>query len=208
MSGAALPDTLDRNLDDSSIPRRYRLTVAQYHQLAEAGVLNEDSRVELIEGDLIAMPPIGERHASATRRLNQFFSRHVGDTALVDVQNPVALNANSEPQPDIVLLKPCPDFYEHGHPVPADGLLLIEVSDSTLRYDRDTKIPLYAKAGIAEVWILDIALQRLEAYRRPSVDGYREVLYPGLQESIAPVLLPELAISVKSLFVGLPSGKA
>ncbi len=144
MSGATLPDTaLDRNLDDSSIPRRYRLTAGQYHQLADVGVFNEDSRVELIEGDLIAMPPIGECHASTTRRLNQLFSRQVGDTALVDVQNPVVLNANSEPQPDIVLL---------------------------------------------------------DVYRRPSADGYREVLYPALQETIAPVLLPQLSVSVECLW--------
>ncbi len=186
---------------DQSAPHRYRLTAGQYHQLAEVGVFNEDSRVELIEGDLIAMPPIGEGHASTTRRINQLFSRQVGDAALVDVQNPLALDANSEPQPDIVLLKPCPDFYEHGHPGPSDVLLLIEISDSSLRYDRDVKIPLYAKVGIAEVWIVDIVHQRLEVYRRPSEDGYREVLYPALQETIAPVLLPQLSVSIERLWV-------
>lgn len=193
-----------QNTLDSSIPHRYRLTVAAYHQLANVGVFNEDSKLELIEGDLIAMPPIGERHASQTRRMNHLFSKQVGDAAIVDMQNPLALNAYSEPQPDMVLLKPRADFYEHSHPGPTDILLIIEVSDSTLRYDRETKIPLYAKAGVPEVWVLDIVHQRLEVYRRPSPDGYREVRYPELQEMITPVLLPNLTISVQSLLTGLP----
>ena len=196
---AAAPDTLE-----PLTPHRYRLTVTEYHRLGENGIFDEDSRVELIEGDLIAMPPIGEQHASKTRRLNRLFSLQVGDTAIVDVQNPVMLDAHSEPQPDIVLLKPCPDFYESAHPRPEDVLLLIEVSDSTLRYDRDIKVPLYAKAGIAEVWLLDAASQRLEIYRRPSPGGYREIHYPALTDNIAPVLLPELSLSVASLFVSVP----
>ena len=186
-------------------PHRYRLTVAEYHRLGENGIFDEDFRVELIEGDLIAMPPIGEQHASKTRQLNRLFSLQVGDTAIVDVQNPVALDVHSEPQPDMVLLKPRPDFYASAHPGPEDVLLLIEVSDSTLRYDRDIKVPLYAKAGIPEVWLLDVTGQRLEIYRRPSLEGYREIHYPAPTESIAPVLLPELILSVASLFVPVPS---
>lgn len=193
-----LPNTLD-----SSVPHRYRLTVAIYHQLAKIGIFNEDSRLELMEGDLIAMPPIGERHASQTRRLNQLFSRQAGDAAIVDVQNPVVLNACSEPQPDVVLLKPNANFYERSHPGPSDILLIIEVSDSTLRYDRETKVPLYAQAGIPEVWILDILRQRLEVYRCPSPDGYREVRYPELQEVITPALLPNLTIRVRDMLTGL-----
>lgn len=198
-STAASPDT-----PESPTPHRYRLTVAEYHRLGEIGIFDEDSRVELIEGDLIAMPPIGEQHASKTRRLNRLLSLQVGETALVDVQNPVRLDVHSEPQPDVVLLKPRPDFYESAHPRPEDVLLLIEVSDSTLRYDRDTKVPLYAKAGIPEVWLLDLANRRLEVYRRPSPEGYREIQYPAPEESIAPVLLPELILSVASLFVPVP----
>lgn len=186
-------------------PHRYRLTVAEYHRLGENGIFDEDFRVELIEGDLIAMPSIGEQHASKTRQLNRLFSLQVGDTAIVDVQNPVALDVHSEPQPDMVLLKPRPDFYASAHPGPEDVLLLIEVSDSTLRYDRDIKVPLYAKAGIPEVWLLDVTGQRLEIYRRPSPEGYREIHYPAPTESIAPVLLPELILSVASLFVPVPS---
>ena len=197
---AAVPDA-----PEPLTPHRYRLTVTEYHRLGENGIFDEDSRVELIEGDLIVMPPIGEQHASKTRLLNRLFSLQVGDTAIVDMQNPVALDAHSEPQPDMVLLKPRPDFYESAYPRPEDVLLLIEVSDSTLRYDRDTKVPLYAKAGIPEVWLLDVAGQRLEIYRRPSPEGYREIRYPEATETIAPVLLPELSLSVASLFIPAPS---
>lgn len=185
-------------------PHRYRLSVAEYHRLGRSGIFDEDSRVELIEGDLIAIPPIGEQHASQTRRLNWLFSTQVKEAAFVDVQNPVALDEHSEPQPDIVLLKPRPDFYQSAHPHPEDVLLLIEVSDSTLRYDRDTKVPLYARAGIPEVWLLDLAGQRLEIYRRPSFEGYREIHYPAPTDRIAPVLLPELILNVASLFVPAP----
>jgi Uma2 family endonuclease len=187
------------NAPESCAPHRYRLTVAEYHRLGEMAIFDEDSRVELIEGDLIAMPPIGEQHASKTRQLNRLFSARVGEAALVDVQNPVALDRHSEPQPDIALLKPCPDFYESSHPHPEDVLLLLEISDSTLRYDRDIKVPLYARAGIPEVWLLDLPGQRLEVYRRPSTEGYREILYPASDETIAPVLLPEMVLLVNSL---------
>jgi Uma2 family endonuclease len=162
-------------------------------------IFDEDSRVELIEGDLIAMRPIGERHAGKTRQMNRLFSTRVGAAALVDVQNPVALDRHSEPQPDLALLKPRPDFYESGHPQPEDVLLLLEISDSTLRYDRDIKVPLYARAGIPEVWLLDLPGQRLEVYRRPSAEGYREILYPASDETIAPALLPDLVLPVNSL---------
>lgn len=182
-------------------PHRYRLTVAEYHRLGENGIFDEDSRVELIEGDLIAMPPIGERHASKTRQLNRLFSLQVGDTAIVDMQNPVMLDAHSEPQPDMVLLKPRPDFYETAHPRPEDVLLLIEVSDSTLRYDRDTKVPLYAKAGIPEVWLLDLMNQRIAIYRHPSADGYRQIQFPAPEELISPSLLPELTLRIADLFL-------
>ena len=193
---AAVPDA-----PEPLTPHRYRLTVTEYHRLGENGIFDEDSRVELIEGDLIAMPPIGERHASKTRQLNRLFSLQVGDTAIVDMQNPVMLDAHSEPQPDMVLLKPRPDFYETAHPRPEDVLLLIEVSDSTLRYDRDTKVPLYAKAGIPEVWLLDLMNQRIAIYRHPSADGYRQIQFPAPEELISPSLLPELTLRIADLFL-------
>jgi len=192
---AVIPDT-----PESLAPHCYRLTVAEYHRLGEIGIFNEDSRVELIEGDLIAMPPIGCQHAGHLDRIAQPFFRQVTQ-GIVRVQSPIQLGDHSEPQPDLAVLRYREDFYTRSHPLPEDVLLLIEVSDSTLRYDRDTKVPLYARAGIPEVWLLDLAGQRLEVYRRPSPEGYREIHYPAPAESIAPVLLPELILSVASLFV-------
>lgn len=186
------------------VPHRYRLTVAAYHQLGGIGVFNENSRVELMNGELITMPPIGEQHAGHLDRVAQHCFQGAFVKAIVRVQSPIQLDDHSEPQPDLTLLRPREDFYTHSHPRPEDVLLLIEVSDSTLRYDREVKVPHYARAGVPEVWILDIAHQRLEIYRRPSADGYRQILYPELQEQIAPVLLPELLFSVEQLFIAAP----
>ncbi len=188
---------------ESSTPHRYRLTVAEYHRLGEIGIFDEDSRVELIEGDLIAMPPIGEQHAGHLDHIARPFFRQITQ-GIVRVQGPIQLDDRSEPQPDLVVLRYREDFYTRSHPRPEDVLLLIEVSDSTLHYDRDTKVPLYAKAGISEAWLLDVAGQRLEVYRRPSPEGYREIHYPAPTDHIAPVLLPELSLNVASLFVPAP----
>ena len=196
---AAIPDR-----PELSGPHRYRLAVADYHRLGEAGVINEDSRVELIEGDLIAMPRIGSQHAAHLDCAVQKIFQRTGSQAIVRVQSPIQLDQRSEPEPDLALLRPRADFYAQSHPTPEDILLLIEVSDSTLDYDRDIKMPLYAKAGIPEVWLLDLVNRRLAIYRRPSPDGYREVLYPALDESIAPVLLSGLAIEVGQLLITAP----
>ncbi len=211
MSSAALPDrdtvaSTTATLDtlEPPTPHRYRLRVAEYHRLGEIGIFDEDSRVELIEGDLIAMPPIGCQHAGHLDRIAQPFFRQVTQ-GIVRVQSPIQLGDHSEPQPDLAVLRYREDFYTRSHPLPEDVLLLIEVSDSTLRYDRDTKVPLYAKAGIPEVWLLDLVGKRLEVYRRPSPEGYREIHYPPPTEDIAPVLLPELTLNVASLFVPAPA---
>lgn len=185
-------------------PHRYRLTVADYHQLGELSVFNENSRVELMDGELVAMPPIGSQHAGHLDCVAQQCFRKVVVKTIVRVQSPIQLDDHSEPEPDLALLRHREDFYTRSHPRPDDVLLLIEVSDSTLRYDREVKVPHYAKAGVPEVWILDIAHQRLEIYRRPSAEGYRQILYPELQEQVAPVLLPELVFSVEQLFIANP----
>ena len=198
---AAVPDA-----PEPLTPHRYRLTVTEYHRLGENGIFDEDSRVELIEGDLIAMPPIGEQHAGHLDHIARPFFRQVTE-GIVRVQSPIQLGGHSEPQPDLAVLRYREDFYTQSHPCPEDVLLLIEVSDSTLRYDRDIKVPLYAKAGVPEVWLLDVAGQRLEIYRRPSPEGYREIRYPMHAENITPVLLPELSLSVASLFISIPSTK-
>jgi len=179
---------------------RYRITVEDYHRMIEAGILDENDRLELIEGDLTSMPPISPRHAGKTTRLNRLLSQIAGGSALVSVQNPLMLGQHSEPDPDLMLLKPREDFYEHSNPVPADVLLVVEVADTSLDYDRDTKIPLYAAHGIPEVWLVDLQRSRIEIHRDPGPEGYRQILLPDTEQTIAPVSLPDVVIRVSELW--------
>ncbi|HYN77560.1 MAG TPA: Uma2 family endonuclease [Lamprocystis sp. (in: g-proteobacteria)] len=158
---------------------RHRYTVEDYYRMGEVGILAPDARVELIDGEVIEMPPIGAPHASVVTDLQNALIAAVRGQALVRVQNPIHLGRHDEPQPDIALVKPPASKYRKRHPVPADILLLIEVADSSLRYDRDVKGLLYAQAGIPEVWLLDIKARVIRRYRAPSPAGYRESDTPG-----------------------------
>ncbi|MFO1428732.1 MAG: Uma2 family endonuclease [Candidatus Competibacteraceae bacterium] len=180
---------------------RHRWTVAEYHKMAEVGLLNEDTRVELIEGDIIEMAPIGSGHGGKVKRFIRLFSRLLGDTAIVAAQDPVVLGKRSEPQPDITILRWRDDFYESAHPGPEDILLVIEVADTTARYDHKIKVPLYARHGIPEVWLLDLKKRVLEIYRNPDQEKYQhtEQLSSG---QIAPLQLPEAVIQLADLFPG------
>jgi Uma2 family endonuclease len=139
-----------------SWPQRHRITVHEYHRMAEVGLLAPDARVELIEGEIIDMAPIGNDHQSVVDQLNRLLVRAVGDDAIVRVQGSIRLSNWSEPEPDVVLLAPRPDFYRSEFALGTDTLLVIEVSDTTLRYDRDVKVPLYARHGVPEVWVFDL----------------------------------------------------
>jgi len=178
---------------------RHRWTVAEYHRMAEVGLLHEDSRVELIDGEIVEMAPIGSAHGGNVNRFIRLFSKVVGGKAIVAAQNPVVLSGYAEPQPDISILRWRADDYEQSNPHPEDVLLLIEVSDSTLRYDRDVKIPLYAKNGIPEVWLLDIPDRKLEIYREPINGEYRQRDCRQTGQ-IAPILCPDAIIDLAELF--------
>ncbi len=183
-----------------SVPlRRRSFTVEEYHRIGEAGVLGEDDRVELIEGEIVAMSPIGSLHATCVRRLIRLFSRGVRERAIVDVQNPIRLGEHSEPQPDLALLKPRPDFYAQAHPGPADVLLVVKVAETSAEVDRAVKVPLYAQAGIPEVWLVDLAAERIEVYRRPSSQGYQDVQTVRRGERVAPVTFPDLELAVEAV---------
>ncbi|MGH2351978.1 MAG: Uma2 family endonuclease [Chloroflexota bacterium] len=186
---------------------RRRFTVDEYYRMAEAGILHPEERVELLDGEIIQMSPIGSPHASSVKRLNHVFSRSVGQRAVVSVQDPIRLNGRSEPEPDLALLRPRADFYAGAHPRPEDILLVVEVADSSTAYDRRVKLPRYAQAGIPEVWLLVLAEPRdsgttgntgtsLEVYRQPSSQGYRLVLRPRRGERLAPRLLPDVELAV------------
>ena len=177
----------------------HRFTSRQYYRMAETGVLRPDARVELLDGQIFNMSPIGPSHGGAVKRLNDFFSNLSHDHWLLAVQDPIALDDFSEPQPDLMLLKRAPDFYEKRHPGPDDVFLLIEVSDSTLVFDHEQKLPLYGRAGIREVWIVNLPEQTVEVYREPHFQGYAssEILRPGSQAH--PLAFSDVAVDVAGL---------
>lgn len=183
-----------------TFPQKYPLTITHFQKMIATGILEEDERIELIEGELIAMVPIGPEHSGKTRRLIRILSQVLGEFAILDVQNPIILGLHSEPQPDIVLLRPRADFYEHATPQPEDVLLVVEVSDSTLKYDKNLKIPLYARHGIPEVWLINLPEKRVEIYLKPGPAGYQQVLQPKNDEIISPSLLPEIVIEIAKLW--------
>ena len=154
-------------------------TTNEFRRMAEAGIFGEGDRVELIGGEIIALTPIGPRHAHCVRRLIALLAARVGTSAIVDAQNPIVLDDYSEPQPDVVLLEPQSDFYKHSHPGPRDVLLVIEVADASADYDRAIKVPQYARAGIPEVWVVNLPQQVVEVYRRPSGHQYDEHVAVG-----------------------------
>jgi len=178
---------------------RRRFTSAEYHAMAEAGILAEDERVELIAGEIVRMAPIGSRHAGGVKRLNRRLTRDLGERALISIQDPIAIGDNSEPQPDVAVLRPRPDDYTHSHPKPADVLLIIEVADSSLAYDRGVKIPLYAVAGILEVWLVCLDERCVEVHRDPAPAGYRNIR--GLQsgDRISPLAFPDFELTVDAI---------
>ncbi len=179
-------------------PRRL-LTVDEYHQMGEAGILTEDDRVELIEGELVAMAPIGSEHIAATNSLNRLLVLAVGDRGIVSVGNPVRLNRHSEPQPDFSVLKPRDD-YRKTLPRPEDTLLAVEVANTSLDYDRKVKLALYSRSGIPEVWIVNLAANEVEVYRSPVADNYTVVARAGLAATLTIAAIPDVSIPVARIF--------
>lgn len=179
------------------VPRR-RWTVSDYHRMGEVGILTEDDRIELIEGGVIDMPPIGSQHADRVDQIAELLILRSSGKYRIRVQNPVRIGDYSEPEPDIAVVRR--GSYADEHPVPADVRLLIEVADTTLTYDREVKIPLYARAGIPEVWLLDLQKRWVTVYREPSADGYRQMRRPLSSETLSPQQAPELVVRIDELF--------
>ena len=152
-----------------------KFTVEQYHQMVETGILTENDRVELIRGEIIEMSPIGRKHAAHVKRLTELFFLRLAQAVTIGVQDPVELDDTSEPQPDVALLRRRADFYLARHPQPQDIFLLVEVADTTVEFDRDVKIPLYAEDGIVEAWLVDINQECVEVYTEPAPTGYQNV---------------------------------
>ena len=183
-------------LDELPLLTRHRISVVDYYRMAEAGVLDSTKRVELIDGEVMDMAPIGTRHHSAVMRLARSLNQAAGDTALVSVQGPLRLNEMSEPQPDLLLLQPRDDFYASAHPTPADVLLLIEVSDTSARYDREIKLPLYAQHGINEVWMVDLYSNCVRFFSQPQGNQYLVITATETPGPTSVAALPGLAIDL------------
>lgn len=167
--------------------------------MAEAGILHEDDRVELIDGEILELSPIGSRHAACVSRLVTALIRAVGDRAIVGPQNPVRFPSDTEPQPDVALLKPRDDFYASAHPGPEDVLLLVEVSDATLAYDRGEKLGLYASTGIPEYWIADLNAGKIEVFSRLVNGEYRDLRKFGHGETVESSTVPDLSLAADDI---------
>ena len=176
------------------------LTVEEFCRLADEGAFGPNAQVELVDGEVFEMLPVGPFHSNATRRLANYFARLGGERWLVDMQNPVLLNNRSQPQPDFTLLRPLDVEYDTRHPGPRDIILLVEVSESSLRFDRGRKLVAYAKAGIKEYWIVNLLKRRVEIYREPSPDGsYASVTRKQGDDLIAPAGFPDATMRVADL---------
>ena len=183
---------------DVEVARR-RFTVDEYHRMGQAGIFHEDDRVELIHGQVVQMTPIGPDHSSCVIRLTELFAPLAGRGASISIQNPLVLARYHEPQPDFTVLRHRADGYQAGLPEPSDVLLVIEVGDTSADWDRQTKIPLYAQAGIPEAWLVNLPADRIEVYRRPAGARYDEVTSAGRGARLTPLQFPGLTLSADQI---------
>ncbi|HYV28503.1 MAG TPA: Uma2 family endonuclease [Candidatus Eisenbacteria bacterium] len=181
------------------VETQHRFSVEDYHRMTETGVLKPDVRVELLDGQIIDMEPIGPFHGGSVNRLNRLFNKLSRDRWLVTAQNPVHLNEYSEPQPDLMLVKPEPGDYTTRHPRPEDVFLLIEVAQTSLDYDRGRKLAAYGRAGIAEVWIVNLGDRTIEIYREPHYTGYSSTKVLRTGDKACPLAFPDAAVDVAEL---------
>ena len=179
--------------------KRYRFTRSDYHRMAQTGILSPDARVELIDGEIIEMSPIGRRHMAAVDRANRVFTRGVGDEAIVRVQGSIALANHAEPEPDLAILRYRDDFYGMTEATEQAVLLIVEVADTSEWYDRTTKAPLYARFGIPELWIADLNRDFVTRYTDPTPDGYATTQVFRRGESLTPIAFPDLAVNVTDI---------
>jgi Uma2 family endonuclease len=184
---------------EAEAPRRL-FTVDEYHRMAEVGILDPDERVELIEGEIIQMSPIGPRHAGCVINATRLFITRLGERMVLSPQNPVTIRPRSEPQPDLTLLRPRTVSYSEAHPTPQDVVLAVEVADTTVRFDRLVKARLYARSGIGELWLLLPNDQTVEIHREASADGYARVTRHGADQAVSALAFPDVAFTVSDFF--------
>ena len=180
--------------------QRHQITVDQYYQLAQVGLLSPDDRVELIEGEIFDKASIGSEHAGLVNQLTARLNQAAGNRAIVATQNPLRLSEQSEPQPDVALLRFRNDFYRRNHPTAADALLVIEVAQTSIRYDREVKLPLYAKHGIPEAWIVDLDSGQLCIFRDPQDARYLSETTTTQPGKLILIAMPDVGIDLTGLF--------
>ncbi len=180
-------------------PSRLLFSVSEYEALGQIGFFGHERRLELIEGEILEMTPIGPEHARSVRRLDALFNSRLADRAVTNVQNPLRLGHLSEPQPDLALLVPPMERYDRRHPAADDVLLLVEVADTTTRFDRVVKAPLYARHGVTELWIVDVKAEVVEVHRDPSPEDYRSVECHGRGSVVAPLAFPDRSVGVDEI---------
>ena len=178
----------------------HKFTAEQYHLMHETGVFQEGDRLELINGEITEMSPIGRKHAACVARLTKVFELKLGDHTIIWSQNPIRLVDNSEPQPDLAILKLRSDFYEDSLPIPTDILLIIEVADSTIAYDREVKMPLYSVAAIPEMWLFDLNRKIIEGYSQPSALGYKQMQRYEQNDEFSMLAFPDVTFAWNELF--------
>jgi Uma2 family endonuclease len=178
---------------------RHRLTVDEYYRMAELGILAPDARVELIEGEIIDMTPQGSRHADIVARIMRRIVVAVGDAAVVRCQLPLRLSNRSEPEPDFTIVKERGAHYAAAHPTANDVLLLIEIAHTSFRYDRYVKAPLYARHGIAEVWVIEIEAGRVHVFRAPRDGNYTDISSVERPDELSPIALPLVRLDLSGI---------
>ncbi len=177
----------------------HRWTIDEYYRMAETGILKPDARVELIEGVIVDMSPIGDRHLATVARLDDLCHQRFGQSVIVFTQSPVRLGHRLEPEPDVLVVRRRPDYYASGKPGPADVLLIIEVADSSLDYDRQVKAAMYAQAGILDYWIVNLVDDQVEVHREPTPEGYKTVEIARRGDTIQLVAFPAVTIAVTDI---------
>ncbi|CAN5762455.1 hypothetical protein BH18ACT11_BH18ACT11_13740 [soil metagenome] len=192
-------ELIEGRLFDSKTGYERPIDTQEYHLMIEAGIIREGARVELVGGEIVEMAAMGSRHASCMRRLDALLNRVTRGNAQISTQCPIQVGDHAEPEPDVALLKPREDFYSGMHPSPDDILLVIELSDTTLLYDREVKLPLYARAGIPEAWIVNLPAETVEVHSRPATGEYRETLRAKRGEFVESKMLPSLRLAIDDI---------
>jgi len=187
------------NVQSQPQPRRLRFTVDEYYKMIELGMLKDYEKAEIIEGELIQKMPIGKKHSAVVEKLNEILRDRLGKSVSLRNQQPVRFGKYNEPEPDLAILHRREDFYANTRPVPKDVLILIEVSDATLKYDRDTKLTLYAEAGVPEAWIVNLPNDIIEIHQKPSVGIYQLTKIFKRGEQIESEILPDLKLEVNEI---------